>query len=76
MVERRFNLLVSVGLTVLAPRPVAWDAEGGRPGIIDMRFPDDVGVVADRLFVRPGDLPANDEDRLCSGVMVGVEGCN
>ena len=34
MMDRRFILLVSVGLIVLAPRPVAWD-----PGMTDIRFP-------------------------------------
>lgn len=38
--DMRFIRLVSVGLIVLAPRPVAWEA-WGRPGITDIRlFPD------------------------------------
>lgn len=36
MMDMRFILLASVGLTVRAPRPVAWDA--CRDGAIDMRF--------------------------------------
>lgn len=36
--DSRFNRLVSVGLIVLAPRPVAWGSEGA-PGITDIRFP-------------------------------------
>ncbi len=64
-----------MGLTVLAPRPVAWEAEVGIPGITDIRLADDEGVDVPRPVGRPGDLPANDDDLLCSGVMVGVESC-
>lgn len=73
IMDIRFILLASVGLTVLAPSPVAWDAEGGIPGITDKRLADDDGVEVPRPVGRPGDRTANDADRVCSGVMVGVE---
>lgn len=58
--DKRFILLVSVGLIVLAPKPVAW-----LPGIMDMRLPDE-GVPA--FPVRRGDLGVKLEWRFCSGV--------
>lgn len=72
IIDIRFMRLASVGLTVLAPRPVAWEDESGIPGMIDMRFAED-GVAVPLPFARPGDLPAYEEDLLCSGVIEGVE---
>ena len=43
IVDIRFILLVSVGLMVLAPRPVAWDA-WGTPGMTDTRLFPEPGV--------------------------------
>ena len=34
-----------------------------------MRFDEDDGVFVPLSFCRPGDLPANDDDLLCSGVL-------
>jgi hypothetical protein len=62
--DSRFALRASVGLTVLAPSPVAWDAPIGMPGITDIRFAAEDGVVVPRPFCRPGDRPAKEEDRL------------
>jgi hypothetical protein len=59
--DSRFALRASVGLTVLAPRPVACDAEG-IPGITDIRFED--GVVVPPRGDLPGDLAANEDDLL------------
>lgn len=47
-----------MGLTVLAPSPLAWEFEGVMPGIVDMRFAEDEGVVVPRPLGLPGDLPA------------------
>jgi hypothetical protein len=61
--DNRFALLASVGLTVLAPSPVAcepWPI----PCITDIRFAEEDGV----FMPWPGDLLANEEDLLCSGV--------
>jgi hypothetical protein len=38
------------------------------PGIIDILFEVEDGVVVPLPFDFPGDFPANDEDRPCSGV--------
>jgi hypothetical protein len=72
--DNRFARRASVGLTVLAPSPLACEFEGGIPGITDIRFAEDDGVVVPRPFGLPGDLPANDEDLLCSGVLVFATG--
>jgi hypothetical protein len=40
MIDNRFARLASVGLTVLAPSPVACE----EPGIIDILFAEDDGV--------------------------------
>jgi len=66
--DSRFALRASVGLTVLAPSPVACEAEVGNPGITDIRFED--GVVVPPRGDLPGDLPANEDDLLWSGVLV------
>jgi hypothetical protein len=66
--DNRFALLASVGLTVLAPRPVACD-DCGIPGITDIRFAEDEGVFVPLPFARPGDLPAKEDDLVCSGVL-------
>lgn len=71
-VDRRRALLVSVGLIVRAPRPVACEADGGIPGMTDILFADEVGVVGLRVS-RCGDLSVKDEDRPCSGVKLGVK---
>lgn len=65
MVDSRFILLVSVGLMVLAPSPVA--CEVWVPGIIDALFPADDGVVP--LTPTRGDRGAR-ENLFCSGVRV------
>lgn len=65
--ENLFARLASVGLTVLAPKPVACE-DCGMPGITDNRFTEE-GVFVPRPLLLPGDLPANDEDLLCSGVL-------
>jgi hypothetical protein len=67
MVESRFILLVSVGLIVLAPRPVACD-EWWAPGIIETLL-----LAEDGVLNRPptrGDRGARVECRFCSGVRV------
>lgn len=61
-IERRFARLASVGLTVLAPRPVACDVDMGIPGITDILFAEDEGVVVPLPFTRLGDFPAKDKD--------------
>jgi hypothetical protein len=71
-VDIRFARRASVGLTVLAPNPVAWEAAGGMPGMTDIRLVADDGVVVPRPPC-PGDLVAKDADRLCSGVIIGVD---
>jgi hypothetical protein len=75
IVDSLLARLASVGLTVLAPSPDAWDTDVGRPGIVDCRFADDDGVDVPRPFGLPGDLPANDEDLACSGVNVAADKC-
>lgn len=75
-VDRRLARLASVGLIVLAPRPVACEEESCIPGMTDIRFAEDEGVSKPCPLTRPGDLPAKDDDLLCSGVIiVGVERC-
>lgn len=69
-IDNRFARRASVGLTVLAPSPLACELDVGIPGITDIRFADDDGVFVPRPFGLPGDLPANDDDLLCSGVLV------
>jgi hypothetical protein len=66
--DNRFALLASVGLTVLAPSPVAW-APCSIPGITDTRFAEEDGVLVPWPLTRTGALPANDSDLLCSGVL-------
>lgn len=68
--DNRFALLASVGLMVLAPSPVACVVEVGMPGITDIRFAEDDGVVVPLPFVLPGDRPANEDDLECSGVVM------
>ena len=63
-----------MGLTVLAPSPVACDAAVGMPGIIDIRLAEDEGVDVPRPLGLPGDL-AYEDVLACSGVIVGVERC-
>jgi hypothetical protein len=72
-VDIRFARLASVGLTVLAPSPVAWDAAVGIPGMTDIRLAEDDGVDVPRPLGLPGDLVANEADLVWSGVIVGVE---
>lgn len=72
-VDKRFARLASVGLIVLAPRPVACDVDVGIPGIIDIRFADEDGVDVPLPLGRPGDLDAKDEDLLWSGVKFAVD---
>ena len=62
-IDIRFALRASVGLTVLAPSPVACD-DVGIPGITDIRLAEDDGVFVPRPLLRPGDLPAKDDDLL------------
>lgn len=62
-IDNRFALRASVGLIVLAPSPVAW-FPWGIPGITDILFAEDEGVVVTLPFCRPGDFPAKDEDLL------------
>lgn len=62
--DRRFALRASVGLIVLAPSPVACDAEGGMPGITDIRRADEEGVAVPLPLDLPGDLPVNEDDLL------------
>lgn len=62
--DNRFARLASVGLTVLAPRPVAWEVDVGMPGITDILLADDEGVVVPLPFARAGDLIAKDDDLL------------
>lgn len=67
MIERRFILRVSVGLIVLAPRPVACE-EWWAPGIIETRL-----LLEDGVLRRPptrGDRGVSVECRFCSGVRV------
>ena len=61
-IDIRFALRASVGLTVLAPSPVACDE--GIPGITDIRFAEDDGVFVPLPLFRPGDLPAKENDLL------------
>ncbi len=65
-----FSRLASVGLTVLAPKPEAWELEVGKPGIVDIRFAEDEGVAVLRPLIRPGDLETKDEALLRSGVVL------
>ena len=66
MIDSRLALRASVGLIVLAPRPVAIGVPV--PGIIDIRFVDR-GVV-----VRfPGDLGAKEADLVCSVVLESTD---
>lgn len=67
-IDKRFALRASVGLTVLAPSPVACEDPIGIPGITDIRFVEEDGVVVPRPFGFPGDRPAKEADRLWSGV--------
>ena len=66
-IESLFALLASVGLTVLAPSPVAWDV-CGNPGITDILLAEDDGVAVPLPLSRAGDLVANEADLLWSGV--------
>jgi hypothetical protein len=43
--------------------------------MIDMRFAEDDGVFVPLPLFRPGDLPAKDDDLLCSGVLVLTAKC-
>jgi hypothetical protein len=72
--DNLFALRASVGLTVLAPRPVAWEDEG-IPGITDILLAEDEGVAVPLPLFLAGDLPANDDDLLCSGVLVLTAKC-
>ena len=66
--DSRFIRLVSVGLMVRAPSPVAWD-EWCAPGIMDTRLlPDEEGVPG-LPPVRGDDRGAKVEKRVCSGVL-------
>lgn len=73
-IDSLFALFASVGLTVLAPSPVACE-EPGNPGITDILFADEEGVVVPLPFALPGDLPAKEADLLCSGVLVETVKC-
>jgi hypothetical protein len=61
MADKRFILLVSVGLMVLAPRPVAWEAFG----TTDIRFPVEDGL--EPLMVARGDRGKAADALLWSG---------
>jgi hypothetical protein len=69
--DSRLALLTSVGLTVLAPSPVACELLI-IPGITDIRFAEEDGV----FVLRPGCLLANDDDLLCSGVLIVKCACS
>lgn len=67
IVDMRFALLVSVGLMVLAPRPVACE-EWCPPGIIDALLPPDDGV--EPLPPPRGERVSSVEKRFGSGARV------
>lgn len=55
-VESLFIRLASVGLTVLAPSPDAWLADGGNPVIVDILLAAEDGVDVLRPFGLAGDF--------------------
>jgi hypothetical protein len=65
----RFIRLVSVGLIVLAPRPVAWEAWGS-PGITDIRLFPDPGACEFLVLAARGDRGKALDILLDSGVTV------
>lgn len=65
-----------MGLTVRAPRPVACEDEGGKPGITDILRAEDDGVAVPRPLGLPGERPPNEDERECSGVETGASRCD
>lgn len=75
MVDSLIALRASVGLTVLAPSPLAWEDGEGMPGMIEDRLLVEVGVPKAAALLFDGDLAVSEVGLLGSGTLEETARC-